>query len=344
LLQPYLAQEENRDWYKGTANAVYQNLEYIEGQKNELVLILMGDHIYNMDYLDMVKFHEGMQADVSLVVTRIPEGELQHFGTVTADEIGQITDFQEKVKQPKSDLASMGVYLFKREILKKWLEEDAQRRTSKHDFGRDILPRMVGNCKLFAYSFEGYWRDVGTVESYWQANMEMLEMSTDFLSNSGWPIRTREEEEPPTIIYQTGDVANSLISSGCVIGGRVEHSILSPGVKVAEGAVIKDSIIMTDTIIGRRSIIDHSILDKEVIAETGCHIGFGDDFHINHKEPKVLNTGITIVGKGTRVPPGVEIGRNCAIFSNVTKNDFPNSEIKSGETVRPKRRRRGQRD
>ena len=342
LLQPYLAREEDRDWYKGTANAVYQNLEYIEEQDAELVLILSGDHVYIMDYLDMLKFHEETQADVTLAVTHISEEELQQFGTVTVDEAGQVTDFQEKVKEPKGNLVSMGIYLFKKDVLQRWLEEDARSMRSKHDFGKNIFPRLVGNCRLFAYSFEGYWRDVGMVRGYWEANMELLGMPPSLLFNVDWPIRTKEEEgEPPCIVSETANVVNSLVCTGCVIEGRVEHSVLSPGVKVAESAVVKDSIIMSDTIIGPNSVIDHSILDKEVVVEAGCHIGFGDDFQVNRKEPKVLNTGITIVGKGAKVPAGVKIGRNCAIFSNAGEGDFPGPEIQSGETIKPKRRRPG---
>ena len=340
LLQPYLAREEDRDWYKGTANAVYQNLEYIEEQDAELVLILSGDHVYNMDYLDMLKFHEETQADVTLAVTHISEEELQQFGTVTVDEAGQVTDFQEKVKEPKSNLVSMGIYLFKKDILRRWLEEDARSMRSKHDFGKNIFPRLVGNCRLFAYSFEGYWRDVGTVRGYWEASMELLGMPPSLLFNVDWPIRTKEEEErPPCIVSETANVVNSLLCTGCVIEGRVEHSVLSPGVKVAESAVVKDSIIMSDTIIGSDSVIDCSILDKEVVVEAGCHIGFGDDFQVNRKEPKVLNTGITIVGKGAKLPEGVKIGRNCAIFGNVTRDNFPGLEVQSGETITTRRRR-----
>ena len=340
LLQPYLTREEDRDWYKGTADAVYQNFEYIEEQGVEMVLILSGDHVYNMDYLDMLKFHEETQADVTLAVTHIPEEELQQFGTVTVDEEKQVTDFQEKVKRPKSDLVSMGVYLFKKDILHRWLEEDAQRRSSKHDFGRNIIPRLVGNCRIFAYSFEGHWRDIGSVRSYWQANMELLDMPSSLLFNADWPVRTKEEEQrPPAIISQRGDVVNSMISNGCVIEGRVEHSVLSPGVRVAENVIVNYSIIMSDSVVGPGSVIDHSILDKGVVVEADCHIGFGDDFQVNREEPKVLNTGITIVGKGAKIPPEVKIGRNCAIFCNVVGKDFRKLEVQSGETIKVKRHR-----
>ncbi|MFC1928982.1 glucose-1-phosphate adenylyltransferase subunit GlgD [Chloroflexota bacterium] len=339
LLQPYLAREEGRDWYKGTADAVYQNFEFIEEQDAELVLILSADHVYKMDYSNMLKVLEDTKADVVLAVTRMPDEELRRFGTVTLDMEGRVTGFQEKVKQPKSDFISMGVYLFKKDILRECLGEDAQNRRSRHDFGRDILPRMVGTGNIFTYFFDDYWRDVGTVQCYWQANMELLEVSSSLLSSTDWTIYTKEEERPPAIISQTGDIVNSLISNGCVIEGRVEHSILSPGVKVAEDAVVKDSIIMCDSVVGRGSVVDCSILDKEIVVGADCCLGFGDDFRVNRRDPQILDTGITIVGKGVKVPAGVRVGRNCAICGGTTENDFLTSEIQSGETIRPKRRR-----
>ncbi|MFQ5997086.1 MAG: glucose-1-phosphate adenylyltransferase subunit GlgD [Dehalococcoidales bacterium] len=340
LLHPYLAREEGRDWYKGTADAVYQNLQYIEEQDVGLVLILSGDHVYKMDYSDMVKSHEKNQADVTIAVTHLPRELLPEFGTVSVDEDGQVTGFQEKVKEPKSDLVSMGVYLFQKDILIRLLEEDAQRRSSKHDFGRNIFPQLVGNCRLFAYNFEGYWRDVGTVRSYWQANMKLLDTPPSITFSSDWPIRTNEDEpRPPAFISQRGDVLNSIISNGCIIEGRVENSVLSPGVRVAGNAVVKYSVIMDDTVIGRESIVDYSILDKEVVVETGCCIGFSDDFQVNREEPKVLNSGLTVIGKGAKIPEGVKIGRNCAIAANAAERDFRGFIVPSGETIKAKRHR-----
>ena len=338
LLHPYLAREEGRDWYQGTADAVYQNLQYIDEQGVDLVLILSGDHVYKMDYVDMFKFHEKNQADVTLAVTRLPSEELQEFGTVTVDENGQVIGFQEKVKEPKSDLVSMGVYIFRKDILRQMLEEDAERRSSTHDFGRNIFPQMMGNYRIFAYNFEGYWRDVGSVRSYWKANMKLIEMPPSITFSADWPIRTPEDEKrPPAIISQRGDVVNSMISNGCVIEGRVENSILSPGVKVAGNAVVKQSVIMSDTFIGRESIIDYSILDKEVVIEAGCYLGFGDDFQVNREEPKILNSGITVIGKGAKIPEGVKIGRNCAIACGVVEKDFHETIVQSGETIMAKR-------
>ena len=336
LLQPYLAREEGHDWYKGTADAVYQNLNYIDEQGAELVLILSGDQVYKMDYSDMLKFHKKTRADVTLAVTSLPEEELRQFGTVAVDERGQVTRFQEKVKKPQSNLVSMGIYLFKKDILQRWLEEDAGSMTSKHDFGKNVFPRMVDKGRIFAYSFDGYWHDVGTVQVYWQANMDLLEMSPDFLLSTDWPIRTKEEERPPAIISET--VVNSLVSNGCSIEGQVERSILSPGVMVAEGAVVKDSIIMSDSVVGPDSVVDHSILDKEVVVGADCRVGFGDDFRVNRKEPKVLNCGITIVGKRAEICSGIRIGRNCVIYGGAREDDFPGPEIQSGETIKPRRR------
>ena len=340
LLNPYLAREEGRGWYKGTADAVYQNWQYVEEQETELVVILSGDHVYKMDYADMINFHRKNQADATIAVTRLPKDELIQFGTVTVDENQQVIGFQEKVKEPKSDLVSMGVYVFQKELLHQILEDDAQRRSSKHDFGRNIFPQLVGNCQLFAYNFEGYWRDVGTIRAYWEANMRLLESPPSISFTADWPVRTQEDEpRAPATISRRGDVVNSMISHGCVIEGRVENSILSPGVRVAANAVVKHAVIMNDTVIGRESVIDLSILDKDVVVEAGSHVGIGNDFQVNREEPLILNTGLTVVGKGAKIPEGIRIGRNCAIAGNVTEKDFRGSIVQSGETISPKRHR-----
>ena len=340
LLQPYLSPDEKRNWYKGTADAVYQNLQHIEQKDVELVLILSGDHVYRMDYSEMVKFHDNIQADVTLATVPMPYEELARFGTVTVDEEGNVLAFQEKVKKPDSNLVSMGIYVFKKDVLYQCLEEDAQLRSSKHDFGRNVLPRLVaGHHKVCAYNFHGYWRDVGTMASYWEANMDLLDMYLELLFDEYWPIRTKEELRPPAVVSSTGEIVRSIISSGCVIEGRVEHSVLSPGVRVAEGAVVKDSIVLSDGVIGPHAIVDYSILDKEVIIGAGCHLGFGENFQINRREPTVMNTGITVIGKRAKMPPGVKIGRNCLVYNNVLEEDFTGFDIQSGETVRSKRGR-----
>jgi glucose-1-phosphate adenylyltransferase len=333
LLQPYLAREEGRDWYKGTADAVYQNLDRIEAEEVDEVLVLSGDHVYKMDYSAILEFHRENDAEVTLAVTRMPEEELYRFGTVVVGENGQVMRFQEKVKSPQSNLVSMGVYIFNTGVLRQWLDI----RTG-HDFGRNVFPKMVTKGKIFAYTFDGYWRDIGTVDSYWQSNMEVLAMSQSFLFDIDWPIYTRETEVPPTKVGDNATVTNCLLAGGCKIEGHIEHSIISAGVQVAEGAVVKDSIVMDNTHIGRNSVIDRSILDKEITIEPDCHIGSGDDFHINRLYPKVLNTGLTIVGKRTVIPAGYRIGRNCIIYDSVVEGDLPPGEVKSGETVKPKRK------
>lgn len=333
LLQPYLAREEGRDWYKGTADAVYQNLNRIENEDVDEVLVLGGDHVYKMDYSTMLDFHRENGADVTLAVTPMPQEELSRFGTVVTDEKGQITLFQEKVKDPQSNLVSMGVYIFNIKTLRQWLDT-----RMGHDFGRNVLPRMVTKGKIFAYRFDGYWRDIGTVDTYWQSNMEIMSISQSFLADKDWPIHTRETEGPPTKVGDNATVTNCLLSSGCKIEGHLEHSVISPGVQVAMGAIVKDSIIMDDTYIGRNSIIDHAILDKNVTIEPDCHIGFGDDNRINRLNPDILSSGLTIIGKRTVIPAGYKIGRNCIIYDHVTAKELPNSEIKSGETIKPKPR------
>ena len=333
LLQPYLARDEGRDWYKGTADAVYQNLDRIEAEESQLILVLSGDHIYKMDYTPMIDFHREHMADATLAVTRMPERELSRFGTVMVDDEGRITRFREKVKNPESNLVSMGVYIFNRNRLRSLLED----RTG-HDFGRNIFPKVALRGRIFAYTYEGYWRDIGTVDSYWNSNMEILAMSQAFLSDIDWPLYTKESEGAPTKVCNAATVTNCLISEGCKIEGHVERSVLSPGVQVSEGAIVRDSIVMNDTVIGRDSVIDNCILDKEVLVEPQCHVGTGDDYHINKSNPNVLTTGLTIVGKGAIIPSGVRIGRNCIIYDNVAEGDFPDSNIASGETIKPKRK------
>jgi glucose-1-phosphate adenylyltransferase len=334
LLQPYLAREEGRDWYKGTADAVYQNLDRIEEFDADEVLILSGDHVYKMDYSPMLAFHRENKADITLAITHMPEEELYRFGTVIVDEKGRVTRFQEKVKNPQGNLVSMGVYLFNLGILRQLLEI----RTG-HDFGRNVLPKIVAKASIFAYTFDGYWRDIGTLDSYWQSSMEVMTMFQSFLADSAWPIHTREGEWPPTKVGDNATVTNCLLAGGCIIEGHIEHSIISQGVQVAEGAVIKDSIIMDNTQIGRNSIIDRCILDKEVVIGPNSQIGYGNDFSVNHANSSILNTGLTIIGKRTSIPPGYKIGRNCIIYDNSLETDLPESEVVSGETIRPRRRR-----
>ena len=336
ILQPFLGRKDS-DWYRGTADAVRQNLQFIGDWRPDLVLVLSGDHIYKMDYTRMIGFHEDHRADATVGVMRVPLEEASRFGTLVTDHDNQVLRWDEKPPVPTSDLISMGIYVFEYEVLLQRLEEDAQNPASSHDFGKDVVPRMVETDRIYAYPFKGYWRDVGTIESYWETNMGLLREPPDFdLYDKDWVIHTRSEERPPAKVTARGSVDNSLISHGCTILGRVERSVLSPGVFVAEGAVVRDSIVMMDTIIGIDATVDRSILDKEVVIGTGCEVGFGSDSRVNRRYPKHLNTGITVVGKRARIPSGYRVGRNCLIGPDVLESDFPSADSQlaaSGSTV-----------
>ena len=339
LLQPYIGREES-DWYRGTADAVYQNLSLIIESRCDYVLILAGDHIYRMDYSPMIAFHEQRNADVTLGAVIVPLEEGHRFGILETDAEGRVLSFEEKPAQPRGTLGSMGIYVFRRETLMQVLSQDAHlpatgHTPSKHDFGRDIIPAMMArNERVYAYPFAGFWRDVGTVQSYWQTHMELLGDAPPFdLYDPSWIIHTRSEERPPAHIHKGAQVVDSLISHGCVIKGRVEQSVLSPGVTVEEGATVRNSIILFDCTIGADSVLDHAILDKEVLVGKNCQIGYGDDVTPNKLEPSRLNSGITLIGKRTHLPDHLKVGRNCKIGSDLRPEDFHTNTLVSGETL-----------
>jgi glucose-1-phosphate adenylyltransferase len=348
LLQPYLGRKD-MDWYKGTADAVYQNLNLVHRYKVDHVLILSGDHIYKMDYGPMLRFHEEKGADLTVAAIKVKPEEVQRFGVLSVDEHNRVVGFQEKPTElqtqgPILSLASMGVYVFNSNVLGQRLEEDARRRTS-HDFGKDIIPRMMElKDEIYAYPFGGYWVDVGTIQAYWEAHMDLLLDSPPFdLYDPDWVFHTRSEERPPVRVSAEAaldrrPVSNgcvigmSLVSNGCIIRGRVEHSVLSPGVQVGPGALVRHSIVMTDTVIGERAVVDHAILDKNIVVGARSHIGFGDDCTPNEAQPD-LCTGITVVGKNTIIPGGIKIGRNCFIDCDLQESDFDTDLVTSGSTV-----------
>lgn len=356
LLQPYVGRQES-DWYQGTADAVYQNLSFIMESHCDYVLILAGDHIYRMDYSPMIAFHQQHNADVTLGAAIIPLEDGSRFGILETTAEGQVISFEEKPAKPRGTLGSMGIYVFNRDTLARVLLQDAVTvDASQHDFGRNIIPTMMaGGEGVYAYPFSGYWQDVGTIESYWEAHMALLDEHPAFdLYNSSWVIHTRSEERPPAHIRQGAQVINSMISHGCIISGQIERSVLSPGVVVEEGAIVRNSIILFDTVIGAGSVVDHAILDKEVIVGKQCTIGYGDDMTPNKLEPSRLNTGITLIGKRAHLPDNLQVGRNCKIGSDLRPEDFPSDTLPSGETIEDRsiahgwereltRRRRGQR-
>ena len=330
LLQPFIGRGRARDWYRGTADAVLQNLDFIADRDPELVLILAGDHVYKMDYRPFIEMHRAKRADVTCAVRTVPIEEAHRFGILDVAGDGRVTAFIEKPPNPPSNLVSMGVYVFSWPLLRDLLSSE------RVDFGHDVLPAMVRDGRrVYAYEFGGYWQDVGTVESYWQTSLDLLRDDPDIEMNDlGWLIYTRSEERPPARIGPQAKVTRSMISHGCVIEGTVDHSVLSPGVRVAAGAVVRDSIVMFDAVIEADATLDRAILDKECQIGAGARIGFGDDLRPNRDEPERLYAGITIVGKKARVPRGVEVGRNCRIDPGTTERDFQRRRrIRSGETV-----------
>jgi glucose-1-phosphate adenylyltransferase len=329
MLQPYIARGRVAEWYRGTADAVLQNWNVIEHDPCDTVVILAGDHIYKMDYTPFIAAHRRRRADVTIAVRRVPLADATRMGILAMDETNRITEFQEKPKAPRSDLASMGVYVFSKRALKHWLADD------RPDFGANVVPAMIdGGARVFGYRFDGYWQDVGTIQSYWEANMGLVEEHPELdLYDRSWLIHTRSEERAPGKIGQTAQVHRSLISHGCVVNGTVVNSVLSPGVRVELGAVVRDSIIMFDTVIRQGAIIDRAILDKEVVVGPGAVIGEGPDGPPNRQEPGRLNTGITVIGKRAIIPRGQRIGRNVKVEGDVRAADFPSRNIRSGESV-----------
>ena len=330
LLQPFIGRGRARDWYRGTADAVLQNIDFITDRSPELVLVLAGDHVYKMDYRPFIELHREKQAELTCAVRRVPIEEAHRFGIMDVADDGRVTDFIEKPAKPPSNLVSMGVYVFGWPALRDALGSD------RVDFGRHVLPWMVERGRsVFGYEFGGYWQDVGTVESYWRTSLDLLTDEPGIeLNDLGWLIYTKSEERPPARIGPAATVSRSMISHGCVIDGTVEHSVLSPGVRVAAGATVRDSIVMFDAVIEADVVLDRAILDKECRIGAGARIGVGSDLRPNRDEPERLYAGITLVGKKARVPGGVEIGRNCRIDPGVTERDFGRRRrIRSGETV-----------
>jgi glucose-1-phosphate adenylyltransferase len=330
LLQPFIGRGRARDWYQGTADAVLQNLDFIADRDPELVLVLAGDHVYKMDYRPFLALHREKDAEVTCAVRTVPITDAHRFGILDVADDGRVTDFIEKPAQPPSNLVSMGVYVFSWPLLRDLLSVE------RVDFGRHLLPWMVEQGRrVFAYEFAGYWQDVGTVESYWETSLDLLRDDPGIeLNDLGWLIYTKSEERPPARIGPEARVSRSMVSHGCVIDGTVEHSVLSPGVRVAAGAVVRDSIVMFDAVIDAGAMVDRAIVDKEAVIGPGAAIGTGDDMPPNRDEPERLYAGITLVGKRARVPEGVEIGRNCRIDPGVVERDFGGARrIESGTTI-----------
>jgi glucose-1-phosphate adenylyltransferase len=332
LLQPYIARGRLAEWYRGTADAVLRNMNVIERSDADTIVVLAGDHIYKMDYQPFVQAHRRHRADVTVAVRRVPLADASRMGILAMDDGDRVIEWQEKPKQPKSDLASMGVYVFSRRSLKRWLTEDLV------DFGGNVIPAMLdGGARVFGYRYTGYWQDVGTIQSYWETNMALLEDRPELdLYDPDWVIHTRSEERAPAKVGATAQIHRSLISHGCVIEGTVVNSVLSPGVRVDVGAVVRDSIVMFDSVIRAGAVVDRAILDKEVVVGQGAIIGEGPyDGAPNRQEPNRLNTGITVIGKQAIIPRGARLGRNVKIGGGVRTSDFKTKVVRTSSSVDP---------
>ncbi len=293
LLPPYMS-EAGGDWYKGTANAVYQNLNFLDHYNPSYVLMLSGDHIYKMDYRKMLEAHIKAQADATIAVIDVPLEEASRFGIMNTDETGRIVEFEEKPKQPKSTLASMGIYIFSYDKLRDYLIRDAQDPNSSYDFGKNIIPTMLNqNEKLIAYRFEGYWKDVGTVQSFWEANMDLLHPDNEVnLFQSNWKMYTQTASRPSQYIGKHAVIKDSMISEGCVVLGEVNHSIIFPGVTISENARVVDSIVFPNCVIQENVIVNKSILLDNVRVEPNNVIGNGEDVVVIEDHKVLESSGL----------------------------------------------------
>jgi len=326
---------KDSDWYKGTADAVRRNIDFIEANEADEVVILSGDHIYHMDFDTMLAYHRSKKADVTVGMMVVPKEQIHQFGAGITNDDGRIVEWEEKPEIPRTNLASMGIYVFNREYLLATLG----RSGNEIDFGMHILPWAIDNDNVFAYPFYGYWRDVGTIQAYWEANMDLLDKDAR-ISPEQWQIRTNVEAEgrvadrPPARYFANANVKNSVISAGCVIKGMVVNSVLSPGVVVEEGAVVKDSILFRDCVVGKNAQLDLMISDKLTRFGENSVVGTGDNHDIiNRLYPKHLYTGITLVGEFAQVPPDVKVGRNCIIKCKAAEEDFTVPMVQDGESL-----------
>ena len=331
VLPPY-ERSDNSEWYSGTANAIYQNLRYMESYNPEYVLILSGDHIYKMDYEVMLDFHKTNNADVTIATMPVPLEEASRFGIVIADENKRIEDFQEKPAEPKSNLASMGIYIFSWKVLKEALL--ALKDQPGCDFGKHIIPYCFEkNMRLFAYEFNGYWKDVGTLGSYWEANMELIDLIPEFnLYEEYWKIYTKCDTIEPQYIAPGAHVERCIIGESSEIHGEVINSVIGPNVYIGEGSVIRDSIIMKDTCIGKNVTMDKSIVAENCRIEDGATLGVGESAP-NKLNASIYSFDLVTVGDDTVIPENVTIGKNTAISGVTDKEDYPDGQLASGEVI-----------
>lgn len=331
VLPPY-EKSENTEWYTGTANAIFQNLDYMASYNPDYVLILSGDHIYKMDYEVMLDYHKANNADVTIAAMPVPMEEASRFGVVVADENHKITEFQEKPEHPKSNLASMGIYIFSWPVLRDTLIRLKDQPNC--DFGMHVIPYIHEQGKrIFAYEYTGYWKDVGTLQSYWEANMELIDLVPEFnLYEEFWKIYTKNDALPPQYMSADSKVERSIVGEGCDIRGEVYNSVISPNVDIAEGVEIRDSIIMQGTKIGRGTKINKAIIAENTVIGENCIIGEGE-YADSSLSQKIYNCDLAIIGEGSVIPDGVTIGKNVAISGRTEDSDYPEGKLPSGDYI-----------
>ena len=331
VLPPY-EKSNNSEWYTGTANAIYQNLEFIDYYNPDYVLILSGDHIYKMDYEHMLEYHKSCNADITLATYEVPWEEASRFGVVIADDNGVISEFEEKPANPRSNKASMGIYIFSWKVLREALV--ALKDQPECDFGKHVIPYCHGNGKkVCAYDFKGYWKDVGTLGSYWEANMELVDIIPEFnLYEEFWKIYTKSDAIPPQYIDASGKVSRCIIGEGTEIYGDVENSVIGSCVTIGEGAVIRNSIIMNGVTIGDGAVIDKAIIAENVEVGKNAHLGVGEEA-VNEMKPAVYAFGRVTIGENSVIPDGVSIGKNTAIYGKTEPSDYPDGALKSGGSI-----------
>ena len=331
VLPPY-EKSTNSEWYTGTANAIYQNLEYMESYNPEYVLILSGDHIYKMDYEVMLDFHKANNAEVTIAVMPVPMEEASRFGIMIADENHRITEFEEKPEHPRSNLASMGIYIFNWKTLKEALIAMADQPAL--DFGKHVIPYChEKGAPLYAYEFTGYWKDVGTLSSYWEANMELIDIVLEFnLYEEYWKIYTKSEIQPPDYIAADSVVERSIIGEGSEVYGEVYNSVIGCGVTIGKGTVIRDSIIMNQTQIGEGCEINKAIIAENVVVGNQVKLGVGEEAE-NDTAPHIYNHGLVTIGEKSVIPDGISVGKNSVISGVTAAADYEDSQLASGKTL-----------
>ncbi len=331
VLPPY-EKSTNSEWYTGTANAIYQNLEYMESYNPEYVLILSGDHIYKMDYEVMLDFHKANNAEVTIAVMPVPIEEASRFGIMIADENHRITEFEEKPEHPRSNLASMGIYIFNWKTLKEALIAMADQPAL--DFGKHVIPYChEKGAPLYAYEFTGYWKDVGTLSSYWEANMELIDIVPEFnLYEEYWKIYTKSEIQPPDYIADNSVAERSIIGEGSDVYGEVYNSVIGCGVTIGKGTVVRDSIIMNQTQIGENCEINKAIIAENVVVGNQVKLGVGEEVQ-NDTAPHIYNHGLVTIGEKSVIPDGISVGKNSVISGVTTAADYADSQLASGKTL-----------